>query len=388
MVRVLLVHNYYQLRGGEDRVVANEQALLKQFGHTVELHAVHNSAISGVAAKWAAFRSVAYNIKARDELAERLRAGRPDVVHVHNTFPLLSPSVYDACADADVPVVQTLHNFRLFCAGAVLLRNGAVCELCKDGRPYRAVMYRCYRNSVVGSLAVANLISYHNRRQTWSNKVARFIALSKFARSKFIEAGFPADRMAVKPNFVMDPGVPESAPREGVLLVGRLSPEKGVVNLVRALSGTGVQLRVLGDGPELPALRAEATANISFEGGVSPERVREAMRRANILVVPSIWHEPFGLVVVEAFANGLPVVASRSGSLAEIIEDDVTGRLVPPADPPALLAAVTELLADPARLRAMGMAARERYERRYSGRHNIKRLLEIYHEALGWVRPA
>jgi glycosyltransferase involved in cell wall biosynthesis len=387
-VRILLVHNHYQQKGGEDAVVANEKALLEQSGHTVESLTAHNSAISGLVAKLNAFRNVVYNDGVRRTLAECLKRSRPDVVHVHNTFPLLSPSVYDACAEAAVPVVQTLHNFRIFCAGTLLLRNGNICELCLDGRPYRAVVHRCYRDSIVGSLAAAKLIAYHNRHRTWSNKVTRFIALSAFARNKFIDAGLPSDRIVVKPNFVIDAAPPASRHREGILFVGRLSHEKGVSHLIRALSGTDVQLRILGDGPERAALEAQASTNVIFEGGVPPQRVREAMRAAKILVQPSICFENFPLSVVEAFANSLPVIASRLGSLAEIVDDNVMGRLVSPADPAALRAAITELLDEPERLRAMSLAARHRYENLYTPERNINQLLAVYNDAIREVKSS
>jgi glycosyltransferase involved in cell wall biosynthesis len=381
-MQILLVHNYYQQRGGEDSVVANERALLEQSGHGVDLFSAHNKEISGLAAKWNSFKNVTYNQGIRRILAERLARTRPDVVHVHNTFPLISPSVYDACAEAGLPVVQTLHNFRTFCAGSLLLRNGKICELCLDGRPYRAVAYRCYRGSVLGSLATARLIDYHHRHHTWATKVSRFIALSEFARKKFIDAGFPSERMVVKPNFVLDPGEPVSGQREGLIFVGRLSPEKGLSHLVRALSGTDIPLRIVGDGPERAALQSQASTNITFEGLVSPERVRQAMRMAKILVLPSISYDNMPVCVVEAFANGLPVIATRLGSLPEIVDEGVTGRLVAAADPTALREAITDLLSDPQRLTAMSIGARRRYESRYSPERHIGQLLAIYKDAI------
>jgi glycosyltransferase involved in cell wall biosynthesis len=381
-MKILLVHNYYQQRGGEDSVVANERALLEQSGHDVDLFSAHNKEISGLAAKWNSFKNVTYNEGIRQIFVERLERARPDVVHVHNTFPLISPSVYDACAEAGLPVVQTLHNFRTFCAGSLLLRKGKICELCLDGRPYRAVAYRCYRGSFLGSLATARLIDYHNRHRTWATKVARFIALSEFARKKFIDAGFPPERMIVKPNFVLDPGETASGHREGLIFVGRLSPEKGLSHLVRALSGSNIQLRILGDGPERAALESQASPNIIFEGLVSPERVREAMRMAKILVLPSISYDNMPVCVVEAFASGLPVIATRLGSLPEIVADGVTGRLVAPADAAALRETATELLSDPQRLTAMSIAARRRYESHYSPERHLEQLLAIYKDAI------
>ena len=382
-LRVLIVHNQYQQKGGEDFVVVNETALLEQSGHTVGTFTAHNRTIVGLLAKLKVFKDVVYNGEVRDLLAERLRRDRPDIVHVHNTFPILSPSVYDACADVRVPVVQTLHNFRTICAGGLFLRDGKICELCLDGKAYRAVVHRCYRDSLVGSFAVANMVAYHRRHRTWSSKVARFIALTSFARNKFIQFGLPPGRIIVKPNFVMDPAPAKSRRRDGVLFVGRLSREKGVSHLLRALLGIKTQLQILGDGPELSALRAQASTNVIFEGNVSPQRVREAMQAAQILVLPSIWFENFPVSIVEAYANGLPVIASRLGSLPELVDDYRTGRLVPPGDPAALTGAIVDLLERPERLQEMSLAARDRYEAHYTPERNFGELLKIYEDAKG-----
>jgi glycosyltransferase involved in cell wall biosynthesis len=381
-VRILLIHNYYQQRGGEDAVVANERTLLEQAGHVVDLYSAHNQLISSITAKLKAFSQAAYNKEARRLVAVRLAEDRPDVVHVHNTFPLLSPSLYDACGEMGVPVVQTLHNYRIFCAGATLFRNGGICELCINSNPYRAVVHRCYRGSWLASISAANVIAYHKRRRTWSTKVTRFIALSTFACKKFTDAGLPSERIVVKPNFVIDPGEPTSDSRDGILFVGRLSREKGASDLLRALSGSDIPVRILGDGPERAALEAQASANVTFEGQVGADRVRQAMRSAALLVVPSLWYEAMPLTAIEAFANGLPVVASRLGALVEIVDDNVTGRLVPPANPSALKAAIIDLLNEPDRLKAMGLAARHRYERDYSPARNIGQLLSIYADAI------
>jgi glycosyltransferase involved in cell wall biosynthesis len=380
-MRILLVHSYYQQPGGEDVVVANERHLLEQSGHATELHAAHNAAISGFAGKLDAFLHVTYNAKAREAMARELARFRPDIVHVHNTFPLLSPSIYDACADAAVPVVQTLHNYRMICAAADLFRAGKPCDLCKDGHPYRAVWHRCYRGSLLGSAATAHMIAHHRQRATWSRKVARFIALSPFARAKFIEGGLPPDRIVVKPNFTEDPGPRGPSRRHGALFVGRLRGEKGGAELMEAWTRIDYPLRILGDGPERQRLTALAPSNVTFEGRVGAERVRTAMREASFLVLPSLVYENFPLAVAEAFATGLPVVAYRHGAFADIIEDRVTGRLVEPRNLAALAGAVTELATHPDLVHAMSLAARERYERLYTPERNLELLLAIYSQA-------
>jgi glycosyltransferase involved in cell wall biosynthesis len=270
------------------------------------------------------------------------------VVHFHNVFPLFSPAAYRACHDAGVAVVQTLHNFRPICLGTFLIRNGEICQLCLNRSPLPGVIHRCYRGSFIASAAAGRMLAVHRRRGTWSTDVDRYIALTEFSRDKFISAGFPAERLEVKPNFIFDPDPPSpDHARSGVLFVGRLSPEKGVATLIEACATLPCELRIVGSGPELPSLQALAGDKVTFLGALDRASVLEEMRRARVLVVPSIWFESFPMILVEAFACGTPVVASRLGSLATIVEDDVTGRLAAPNDPADLRACIASLVSNP-----------------------------------------
>ena len=380
-MKILQLHNYYQRKGGEDVVVANEKLILQEAGHSVDLLTAHSASISGLASKVNTVLHTAYNQSARLWLAEKLLALRPDVVHVHNTFPLLSPSVYDACADSNIPVIQTLHNFRIFCAAATLFRNGSICELCLDGNPFRAVVHRCYRGSVSGSLASAHMIWYHSKHKTWSTKVTRFIALTKFCRNKYIEAGLPAERIVVKPNFVVDPGPPDfDRDRFGALFVGRLVPEKGLAELLASWPAN-VPLRVLGDGPDRAILERMAPANVTFEGQVDAHRIRDAMQTAQVLVMPSIWQEPgIPIVVLEALANGLPFVAYKQGAFPELVDEGRAGLLVDPGTSFAL--GTVELMRDVDALERMSAEGRRLYERYYTPKHSLDQILSIYEDAI------
>jgi len=383
-MRILQVHNRYQQSGGEDTVVAAERQLLSSAGHHVDLYQVDNDGIGSLMSKLLTAARVAYSRPARDRLRGVLATARPDVVHVHNLFPLLTPSILDACRDEGVPVVQTLHNFRYVCAGALLLRDGRPCEDCLHGSAYQAALHGCYRGSRAGSLAVAHMIETHRRRGTWHDKVARFIALTEFGRERFSAAGFPADRIVVKPNFVADAGPPRAdGPRRGGLFVGRLSPEKGVDHLIEAWRDIDHPLTVIGDGPDGARLRAMAPPTVVFLGAVGRERVRQEMERAAMLFMPSIWYETFGMVVVEAMAAGLPVMASRIGGLPELVQDGRTGLLVDPGNPAAWRHAARCVLQDPERLRAMGTHARSVFEGRFSARENLRLLEGIYRSVSG-----
>jgi glycosyltransferase involved in cell wall biosynthesis len=381
-MRVLLVHNKYQQSGGEDGVFNQEGDLLEAAGFEVRRLIVSNDEIASTFDK---FRTVAYlagSPRGVRRVGEALDRHRPDIVHVHNVFPLLTPAIFAACRARGLPVVHTLHNYRVVCANGMLLRDGHVCEDCLTHGPWQAVKHRCYRDSAVGSAAVARAIHLHQRRGVWMHDVDRFIALSQFARAFFTRAGLPERKIAVKPNSTPDPGRPDvRRARDGFLFVGRLSREKGVDTLLSAFAGLDIPLTIVGDGPERMRLQAAAGPNIHFAGALPKAAVSAHMARARALVAPSIWYEGFPLVIAEAYAHGLPVIASRIGALAEIVEPGRTGQLVAPADSAALAAAVRELHARPDAAAALGAGARAAYEASYSPAVTVQRLGEIYQAA-------
>jgi glycosyltransferase involved in cell wall biosynthesis len=382
VIRILIVHNRYQYAGGEETVVANEHALLASQGWETRLWSVSNDGIVSAWSKIAAALRVSYSRAARDDLARIIAEFAPAVVHVHNFFPLLSPSIYDACRAAGVAVVQTLHNFRTICAGALLTRDGHPCEDCIGASPYQAVLHGCYRGSRIGSLAVARMVDVHQRRGTWSQKVDRFIALSAFAKSKLVAAGFPADRITVKPNFAEDRPVSGCSARAGALFAGRLSPEKGIGTLLRAWNDLKVPLRIVGDGP----LR-ERVENASGSRGVTlgwktPAEVAGEMAQAAFLILPSRGPENFPMVIAEAFCQGLPVIASRLPAIEELVEDGATGLLFTPRDADDLATKVRWAHQHPEAMRIMGANARRVYEERYSPSVNFRQLAAIYQAAV------
>lgn len=383
-MKILVAHNRYQGRGGEDVVFEAEVALLKGAGHTVETLQVSNDAIDSIAGRIRTVLSVADNPDGIRVMTEAIDRFGPDVVHVHNFFPLLSPAVFDVCRQKNVPAVVTLHNYRAICAGSMLLRDGRICHKCLDaGHQMWGVIHRCYRGSLPGSAASAYMISSHERRGTWTRPGLRMIALTSFARSIYVQAGFDADMIDVKPNFVSDPGEPDPAvPREGLLYVGRLSPEKGVDVLLQAAAESGVPLRIAGDGPEFAALRAKAPGNVNFLGALARPAVMAEMAKARALVVPSLWYEGFPMVVVEALANGTPVIASALGGLAEIVQDGVNGALVPSADVNLLKQSISAFTGDRALSDRCGQAARAAYLKLYTPRENLGQLEAIYQRSI------
>ena len=382
-MKVLFVHNAYQHKGGEDSVLEAEGSLLSNRGHAVEYFTRHNDEISQLSRVSVAMQTFWSSPVARDFEA-RLRSFKPDVVHVHNTFPRISPAVYCVAAKLGVPIVQTLHNFRLMCPQAMFLREGKVCEDCLGKLPWRGALRGCYRDSRLQSTVLASMVSLHRGLGTWQNKVTRYIALNEFCRNKFIEGGLPAERILIKPNFV-DFLPPIAVDRKDFLFVGRLSVEKGIASLVSAAGMVdGAKILVAGTGPEAGLLNA--APNITALGALSGDQVRERMVGAIALVLPSIWYENFPRTLVEAFGCGLPVIASRIGALAELVEDKVTGLLFEPGDPQSLAEAMRWALEHPAKMAAMGMAARAKYEANFTAEQNYRQLMTIYEGAIAEIR--
>lgn len=382
----MLVHNYYQQSGGEDGVVENEKRLLQENGHEVYLSSVSNDSIVGFRKKIQTAINVSYSSEGKKRISEDIDKFRPDIVHVHNFFPVLTPSIYDSAVERGVPVVQTLHNFRTICAGSYLMRSGAPCEICVRNSPFNAVLHRCYRDSFMGSAAVAGMVSYHRRRATWGTRVSRFIALSEFARGKFVEAGFPESRISVKPNFMhgAEENGSQDEGRSGALFVGRLSSEKGVRELVAGWKGLGAPLRVIGDGPLLDEIGREAAGleGVTLLGRMDSSAVFREMRSALFLIVPSVWYEMFPLTIVEAYSNGLPVLASRRGSLIELVEPGETGLHFDPGDPDDLARTVKWAFSHPDEMLRMGRNAYRLYREKYSPEVNYNQLMDIYRSVL------
>jgi glycosyltransferase involved in cell wall biosynthesis len=391
-LRVALVHNRYRRRGGEDEVFEREAALIESAGHDVECYEVNNDATDTMSTLGVAARSI-WNPATYRRVGQWFTRFRPDVVHVHNTLPLISPAVFRAARHSGATVIQTLHNYRMICPSATLFRDGRPCELCV-GRAWHgpAVRYACYRGSRAASAVVAAGTFIHTAIGTYARDVDRYIALTSFTKEKLIEGGLPSHRIVVKPNFCEPPPATRTRVGTGVLFVGRLSEEKGVHTLVEAWRRhlDLPELRVAGDGPLRPMVQdlARSCTNVTALGPLTRADVDDEMRSAALLVFPSLCYETFGLTIVEAFSHGLPVVASAIGSVREIIEDEVSGLTFTPGDSDALASRVRRLVADHALNLEMGARARKRYEARYTPAANIEQIERIYREAMGSRTPA
>lgn len=382
-MRILQVHTRYREAGGEDRVVTNEAETLRDAGHdVVQVHAANPESRSRAAASLAV---APWNPRAAARLRDEAVRTAPDVAHLHNTWFALSPAVIPALRGAGVPVVVTLHNYRVACVASTLLRDGAPCEDCVGRSPLPGVRHRCYRGSAAQSAVAALTIATARARRVWDS-VAVFIAFSDFARGRFAAAGLPEDRIVVKPHATADPG-PRSLPpsrSSTVLFVGRLSPEKGLDVLLdgwRAAAPEHLQLEVIGDGPERAALEARRVPNVRFAGRLEPAEVTRRMLGARMLVFPSIWYETFGLVIAEAMAAGLPVLASDLGGTAQVLDELASGWLAPPADAGGWASALRRLSADGV-VDEGGHRARRVYEKLYTPARSLAALEDGYRRAM------
>jgi len=386
-VHVLLAHNRYQRPGGEDVVFEAETALLRAHGHQVSHYIEDNSEIGYLNRPSVALGTI-WSPRARRRLRRLLAENKPELVHFHNTFPLISPAAYVTCREAGIPVVQTLHNYRLICPNGLLFRDGHPCEDCvsRVAAAWPGVLHACYRNSRPQSAVVAAMLAVHRLRRTWSRDVSLYIALTDFARNKFIAGGLPAAKIVVKPNFVTpDPG---AAPAEKAcfLFVGRLSEEKGIRTLLRAWArwDSRIPLRIVGSGPLEGLVRSAAGASdrIRYLGQLERAAVFQQMRSAHALVFPSQWYEALPVTLLEAFACGLPVIAADLGAAREIVRHGQTGLLFPAGDDHGLEQQLSWAGRHLDALGPMGVAARQEYEAKYTAESNYRRLLEIYHLAI------
>jgi glycosyltransferase involved in cell wall biosynthesis len=390
-MKIILVHNSYQRPGGEDVVFEQEQQLLQRAGHTVITYCRSNWEVDEYSS-WKRLQlveKIVWNRDTRREFAGLLEQHKPDLVHVHNTFVMISPSIYSACHLAHVPVVQTLHNYRLYCPAATFFRDGRVCEECVDHGLWRGIAHGCYRDSRAATAAVALGLAVHRQRHTWTREITRYIALSEFSRSKLERAGLPADKISVKPNFVYpDPGCRTNGIGKYALFVGRLSPEKRVGTVLSAWMRLcePIPLLVLGGGPERARLEGEAVqlglSSITFRGQVSREETIAAMHGARFLVFSSEWYENFPVTLAESFACGLPVICSRLGAMPEIVEDGRTGLHFTPGDAGDLAKKINWAWNHPDQMQTMGREARLEYEAKYTAERNYEMLIEIYKRAM------
>jgi glycosyltransferase involved in cell wall biosynthesis len=386
-MKVLMVHNYYRQKGGEDEVFAAESRLLESRGHQVVCHTVHNDAIAPTGRLRLAAGTV-WSQSSYSVIRSLIRRERPDLVHFYNTFPLLSPAVYYAARAEGRAVVQSLHNYRLMCANGEFFRDGHPCEDCL-GRPLAldGIIHRCYRGDRGASAAVTAMRVVHRLLGTWSDLVDVYLAgVTEWSRAKFLRSGIPDAKLVTKPNFTFpDPG-PGTGRGRYAIFIGRLVPQKGVATLLGAWQRIGdrMALRILGRGPlEADVIRAAAgNPAIRFLGHRPLQEMYAELKEASFLVFPSHWYEALPRTIVDSFAVGTPVLASGLGAMASLIDHGRTGLHFQPGGADDLAAKVLWMVEHPEELGRMRAQARREYELHYTADRNYTCLMEAYAMAM------
>ena len=393
-MKILLAHNFYRSSApsGEDAVYRNERALLEKHFDVVRFEKRNDDLDdSTLAKKLRLALDGAWSRQTYRELTDLIQREKPDVAHFHNTFPQITPAAWSACRDQGVPVVQTLHNFRYICPGALLQRDSQPCERCLDGSLANALRYRCYRDSLSASAAQAWTIMRNRMNGSFRNKVNRYLALTEFAAGRMVTGGLPEDRITIKPNFL--PVAPEPGVGDGgyVVYTGRLSVEKGVKTLLEAWRGIKQPPRLLlmGDGPlrsELENYVSEHQVNAEFLGYCDADTVISTVRGASFQVIPSEWYEGFPMVVLEAYACGTPVLAARIGSLDEVVRENVTGFKFQPGNVYDLSDKIKQILSDSARLKDLRRSVRKTFDSHYTAEQNLVAITDIYRTVIAETR--
>lgn len=391
-MKILIAHSFYRtdMPSGENQVVQSEMRMLRKHGHQVQLFSRESDNLGkfGRMAPIVGAISNVWNPSAVQGLLSAVASFEPDVVHVHNTFPMLSPAIFRALS-GKCPVVLTLHNYRLFCASGIPMRNGQVCIDCIEARNVApAIKHGCYRQSRIATIPVAASVGLHRAIHTWSKHVSAFIALTSFQKAVMITGGLPQQKTFVKPNFYS--GLPELVDwedrRDRVVFVGRLSEEKGLRTLLEAWRRMGADappLDILGDGPLRTEIQAAATGlPIVFHGQLSNESAQRKIAKGKLLIVPSEWFEGFPIVIVEAFAHGTPVAVSDIGSLPSIVEGGRAGFIFEPGNPGSLAEVIKSALSNDASLKAVGGYASTLFETTYNEDANHRALVRIYMKAI------
>lgn len=389
-MKILIVHNEYRNRGGEDTVVNAEAEMLRAAGHSITEYFLSNRDIApaSLAARAELAANTMWSFESARGIKELILRDLPDIAHFHNTFPLISPSAYSVCREFGVPVVQSIHNYRIICPGGILFRDGRACEKCiGKATSWPGIAHACYHESRLQTGVVAAMNLLHRELGTWKEAVNVYVAPSRFTRDKLVQGGLPAKKIVIKPHFVSpDPGC--RATNEGyAVFAGRLSEEKGLRTLLKAwnLLGSNHPLRIIGGGPLRQELEAECERlglqNVMFTGEVPRAETVEAIKRARFLVAPSECYEGFSMTVAEALACGIPVIASGHGGLAEVVEDNRTGLLFKPTDDHDLAVKIDWAFEHAMQLEEMGHAARAKFEVEFTAERNLPRLLSIYEQA-------
>lgn len=392
-MKILMIHNRYQQRGGEDYVFESEGELLSQYGHVVDRLIFDNKSLRTLSDKLKAASSIVYNRNSRKQTEKRIKAFKPDIIHVHNFWPLASPSVFYAAAQYNIPVIHTLHNFRLICPSATLFYKGGIYEASlRAGFPFDAIKKGVYRNSSWQTAALAATTFFHHLAGTWKEKISRYIVLNSFVKDKFTASklNIPPAKLVIKPNFVKDHGIGEPVREDFLLYIGRLTEEKGISTLLHAAAKLNFNLTIMGDGPLAAEVKKAShdRVNIRYVGLREKEDVISALKRCKALICPSVWYEGgLPLTILEAFSTATPVIASRLGSMTDVLSDRFNGLHFEPGNATDLANKVQELRDNNTLAENLSKNARRTYEEKFTAEVSYKALIDIYDGAIAAHHP-
>lgn len=388
-MRILIAHNFYgdHVADGEGNVFKAEAEMLANQGHTVRTFSRTNAEVNSYSLiqKIKAFWNLSWSQDSYDKISKEIESFKPDIMHVHNYFFQLSPSIFKAAKDQGIPTVVSCHNYALATPCALYLRDGKPCEKCVNKNPWRLIWHRCYNNSLLRSIARYRTHYLSRKKNRWTDYIGGFIVLTKFGLQKHIESGLDPKRIFIKPNFIRDPlGKGEQIQSgNGAIFIGRLSNEKGIQTLIKSWETINYPLTIIGKGPLQQMVAEAGNKNINYLGQLSHKSIFEELRKSAFVVFPSICYEAFPLVILEGFAMGKPIVASNIGAMAEIIEDGKTGIHFRPGDADDLAAKVKSLIQTPEQITKMALAVRQEYQNKYTEQKNYEKHMEIYQSILG-----
>jgi len=388
-MKILMVHNYLRPPSGENTVFEQEVQLLKSKGHKVISYTRLNSEIDnmGPPGKLALPLRAVWSRKDYRGVQNMANDEKPDIAHFHNIFPLLSPSVYRACKDTGMPVVQTLHNFRIVCPGTLHFRNGKICEDCAGMRFLPGIRHGCYRNSSLQTAGMAAVIYFHLMMRTWQDYVDLYITLSDFALNRYVRLGFPSSSFYVKTNFLQAPVNPVSGDEGYGIYIGRISEEKGISSLMEALKRCPeIPFKIIGGGPlttYLVAIQKKCRLhNVEYLGVRNHDECMKYLLKARFLVLPSRSFEGAPMVILEAMSAGKPVIVSNIGVLPEMIQGGVSGFVFSPGADDELAEKMKRLHANPDQANNMGKKSRTAFEEKYTKEVNYRMIMEAYQQAI------
>ena len=384
-MKILQLHNLYIYEGGEDTVVELEKNLLIDHSHSVfQLKRENKNEIKNFVDKLSVAKNLSYSNYSKELVNKEIKKVRPNIVHVHNFFPLWTTSIFDACIDNNIPVVLTLHNYRTICANGLFFRKNEVCEKCLNHSSYYSVLYGCYQNSRFKSIPVAKMIADNQKKNVWENKINRFIVFTNFAKNKYIQANFPKSKIRVKPNYnptqILPTKINEDL-KKNCIYVGRISEEKGITTLLKAWKNINFPLKIFGDGPIKHQIEKNQS-NITFLGHQPKNIIIEEMKLAKFLIFPSECYEGFPMTILESFASKLLVLASNIGSVCEIVKNLHNGILFEPGNIIDLREKINWILTNPEECEKIKQNALNEFSLKYSKERNYELLIKISKEAM------